>query len=174
MKNLTRYFLGLLAIFLLVACQQSDSTKIANPILPAQNQVGLIATLTPLPTSLPSPTPTLTSTRLPTATATSVIPTSTASPVPTSLPTPTIEARQPITFTALSMADEWVGWAVTPANHIVRTTDSGLTWKDVTPKNLAAENFSSFFLNPEFDSAYRRTVGSGGRPLSMQACRRVV
>jgi photosystem II stability/assembly factor-like uncharacterized protein len=154
MKNSIYLLLGLVLIFLLVACQQSTPTEIVTPTPLAQNQNGLPVTLTREPTLQPALTPTPTSTYQPTAIVTRVMLTPTASLVPTTLLTPMVEAGQLITLTILSMANESVGWAIDSANHIVRTTDSGLTWTDVTPINLAASNISGFFLNAQSAWAY--------------------
>jgi photosystem II stability/assembly factor-like uncharacterized protein len=162
MKILIRHLLALAAIFLLVACQHTTPTEMGNPVPPTQNQIGFTATLTQEPTLFPSPTQTFTPTSRPVATATRPVPSPTASPVPTALPTSTaspvpvlpptatIEASQPITFTAFSMADDSVGWAVDEAfRHVFRTTDSGLFWIEVTPKNLVGHIINVYFQNAQ-------------------------
>jgi photosystem II stability/assembly factor-like uncharacterized protein len=73
-------------------------------------------------------------------------PTSTEAPSPTPLPpteTPArtdipnrLSAGQPFTITRLSMFDATTGWAVgqdqAEAGHVLRTTDGGINWQDVT------------------------------------------
>jgi photosystem II stability/assembly factor-like uncharacterized protein len=154
MKKLTYPLLVLVMVFLLIACQQSTPTMIESPTSSNQNQLGSTVVFTQEPALQSSLTPIPTSTYQPTATVTRAAPTPTASPVPTMLPTPTVEVGQPITLTTLSMSDESVGWAFDTANHIVRTTDSGLTWADVTPVNLTAGYIGGFFLNAQSAWAY--------------------
>lgn len=149
MKKLVYLSLGLGITFLLIACAQANSSEIVYSTPIAQNPTGSNVTITPEPTSTPSPTPTVTSTSLPTATATRATPTPTASPTAKILPTPTIEAGLPITLTTLNMVDNSVGWAVDASHRIVRTSDSGLTWTDVTPKNITPNSSNSFFLNAQ-------------------------
>ncbi len=95
----------------------------------------------------------------PTATATTRAEASTPSPAPTDAPatrtpeaaTPTLEAAaenivhlEPgtaITLTALEMLDATTGWGIggtgSLGDHVLRTTDGGLTWADVTPPEPA-------------------------------------
>lgn len=96
---------------------------------------------TPSPTATPSPSATLTVS--PTATATP----SPAPPPPTvQLPEATSSAPpivplspgQALTITSIWMADASQGWGVggeaaDSTDHILRTSDGGLTWLDVTP-----------------------------------------
>ena len=77
------------------------------------------------------------------------IPTATAAPEPTQAPLPTLQAGQPITLTSLHMVDAAVGWGSESTGHIVRTTDGGQTWTDVTPPNLPVDVFGSFFLDAQ-------------------------
>jgi len=67
---------------------------------------------------------------------------------PTPAPIPTLGAGQSITFTDLQMINASVGWGSDSNGHIVRTTNGGRSWKDVTPPNLPA-NYGSFFLDAQ-------------------------
>src|SRR5574341_277921 len=58
---------------------------------------------------------------------------------PASNPIAHLTAGQPVTVTAVHMLDANTGWAVAaggtgdPDDHLLRTTDGGATWRDVTP-----------------------------------------
>ena len=100
----------------------------------------------PTPTATP-PTPTLTS-RPPTLTplsTTALRPTLTSTFTQT--PTP---AGELFYLTALDMVSLSVGWALTPTT-VLRTTDGGATWVDVTPEDWddSMVPTSGFFHNAE-------------------------
>lgn len=78
-------------------------------------------------TSTPTPTPSSTPTHTPAAT------TDTLS-IPTRTPLPTLEPGRPITITTLYMIDTASGWAIESGDHLLRTTDAGNTWQEVTPQ----------------------------------------
>ncbi len=94
-------------------------------------------------TPLPSPTarstpsgmlssqPTNTLTFTPPRTSRPVPPSATAESTPTPLPAPA--SGQPITPAKITMIDRLTGWAGTIDDHLLRTTDGGKTWLDVTP-----------------------------------------
>ena len=46
---------------------------------------------------------------------------------------PTLTPGEPITLSKLRMITENIGWGMDDADHILRTTDGGKTWKDVSP-----------------------------------------
>ncbi len=72
-------------------------------------------------------------------------------PTPTPTPIPTLQAGQSITIFDLQMVNASVGWGLDSDGHIVRTTDGGQSWTDVTPPNSPA-GFSSgncFFLDAQ-------------------------
>jgi photosystem II stability/assembly factor-like uncharacterized protein len=52
-------------------------------------------------------------------------------------PTWTAISGRPVLLFSIHMLDHNTGWAETITGHIVRTTDGGITWKDVTPKFVA-------------------------------------
>jgi len=81
---------------------------------------------------LPSPTPTirLSHTDTPTPPVTP--------PAPEGDPLPHLSAGTPVDILSVNMLDDTHGWAVGRAegdlnDHILRTTDGGATWRDVTP-----------------------------------------
>lgn len=86
------------------------------------------ATATPAPTGAPTPTP---------------VPTR----VPTPTPAPPAGVYQPIS--ALWMSDATTGWARTTTQRILRTTDGGKTWQDITPSYPAG---STSEVPPAFTS----------------------
>ena len=98
-------------------------------------------TLTPLPTGsatlVASLTPSQASTRSPSRTPVPYIPASTTTPLPA------LQAGQPLTLTSLRMIDLRTGWATEASGHILRTTDGGSSWRDVTPPDgiYQAANF---------------------------------
>ena len=111
---------GLIILISLISC----SSPSAN--LPATT------TLTPIPpteTVLPSATP-----MPPTETPTSLPPTPTITPIN---PIQHFPAGQAFTVTSIHMIDANLGWAIgglpDPGDHVLTTSDGGLTWKDVTP-----------------------------------------
>ena len=69
-------------------------------------------------------------------------------PTPTPASLPTLQPGQSISFTNLQMINASVGWGSDSNGHIMRTTDGGRSWMDVTPPNLPAE-YGSFFLDPQ-------------------------
>jgi photosystem II stability/assembly factor-like uncharacterized protein len=83
-----------------------------------------------------------------------------------------LAAGQPVTVTAIHMLDAATGWAVAaggagdPDDHLLRTTDGGATWRDVTPpenNDPAAplgKGATTFFLdaNTAWAAYYDRTA----------------
>lgn len=49
----------------------------------------------------------------------------------------------------LKMTDEINGWAWSDANRLLRTTDGGANWSDITPANPNIDPFGSFFLDAQ-------------------------
>jgi photosystem II stability/assembly factor-like uncharacterized protein len=110
-----------------------------------------LAATQPLPTRAPTLTPSpVPPTRAPTQTPLSSSPSpvpSTATPAagstpetggPAVNPIVPLAAGQPVTVTAIHMLDATTGWAVgqamgDPDDHVLRTSDGGVTWHDVTP-----------------------------------------
>ena len=112
--------LGLIILISLGSCSSPSSN------LPATT------TLTPIPpteTVLPSATP-----MPPTETPTSIPPTPTPTPIN---PIQHFPTGQEFTVTSIHMIDTNIGWAIgglpDPGDHVLITSDGGLTWKDVTP-----------------------------------------
>ena len=71
---------------------------------------------------------------------------------PTPAATPSFQAEQSVTLTGLQMIDTSVGWGfdliLGSAGHILRTTDGGRSWMDVTPPNLPL-TAGTFFLDAQ-------------------------
>jgi photosystem II stability/assembly factor-like uncharacterized protein len=105
-------------------------------------------TSTPYPTYTPYPTPVATDTPTATpipapATPTPVPPTPTtaATLAPEAMPIPPLTPGQPVTITYIHMLDAAIGWAIggetEVGDHVLRTSDGGHTWADITPPELA-------------------------------------
>jgi photosystem II stability/assembly factor-like uncharacterized protein len=67
----------------------------------------------------------------PAPTSVDVHPTAVSPSTPTSLPAPTTD--ESFTLTTLYMMDAITGWGIESTNDVVRSTDGGATWQDVTP-----------------------------------------
>ncbi len=89
--------------------------------LPPATPTQIPPTASPLPKSSPTP---------------QVLPSPTA-PLPDGTPLPSLAAGQPVTLTYIHMIDVLIGWGVgyqvEGEDHILRTTDGGATWLDVSP-----------------------------------------
>src|SRR5574342_147319 len=84
----------------------------------------------PLPARTPLPGP---GTVLAGATATA-----TATPAPSGKPLPRLAAGEALTMTTINMLDETAGWGIghgtsDPHDHVLRPSDGGSTWQDVSP-----------------------------------------
>jgi photosystem II stability/assembly factor-like uncharacterized protein len=77
-------------------------------------------------------------------------------------PIPTFQAGQSITISDLQMIDTSVGWGLDSTGHIVRTTDGGRSWLDVTPPNLPVESYGSFFLDAQSAWTYVKNYPQDG------------
>lgn len=55
-----------------------------------------------------------------------------------------LEEGRTVKFSSLHLQDATAGWGLEIAGHIVRTTDGGTTWQDVTPPN-GIYNATTFF-----------------------------
>ena len=98
-------------------------------------------TATQPPVALASPQPP------PTQTLTQPEPTATLPAAAT--PTEGVPTAEPITLTALQMEDAQHGWGIESAGRVVKTTDGGGLWWDVTPLQGKFERHSLFALNPQ-------------------------
>ena len=117
----------MLILFILAGCSTSvpviPASSTPSPIPPTQ-------TVPPSATPIP-PTVTPTSTPLP--------------PTPTATPVNAIQhfpSGQEFTVTSINMMDANVGWATggleNVGDHVLRTSDGGTTWADLTPPEEAA------------------------------------
>ncbi len=84
-----------------------------------------------------------------------------------------LTAGQPVTVTTVHMLDANTGWAVAaggigdPDDHLLRTTDGGATWRDVTPPENTdpaaplGKGATAFFLdaNTAWAAYYDRAIG---------------
>ena len=105
-------------------------------ILPPMTALPPTATATLLPDSTPTPTP---APLTPTATAL-------AAPTPTASPAP---KDQSLTLTAIQMQDGRRGWGVEASGRILKTSDGGGLWKDVSPTRATFDRHSLFAFNNE-------------------------
>ena len=91
-----------------------------------------------------------------------VRPTSTATPELTQTPFPSLQVGKSITLTSLKMINATNGWGLEIAGHIVRSTDGGQSWSDVTPSNRPGDAFGSFFLDAQSAWVYDSNNPSRG------------
>ncbi|HXZ05667.1 MAG TPA: hypothetical protein VEH81_12600, partial [Ktedonobacteraceae bacterium] len=91
-----------------------------------------IVQLTNQPATHPAPTPKVTTTPKPGVTTTPA-PVTTPTPAPsiTTSPKPPVASYQPLN--AIWMINATTGWARTTTQRILRTSDGGTSWQDVTP-----------------------------------------
>jgi photosystem II stability/assembly factor-like uncharacterized protein len=106
-----------LSMFILVAC--SNHGEVVLLPSPTHTQVPL-AKPKSTPTIVPNPSATMDVHQIDT-------------PWPTATSFATFEAGQTISITNLQMFDKTTGWAIEATGHIVRTTDGGDNWGNVTP-----------------------------------------
>ena len=59
------------------------------------------------------------------------------------LPLPILSPGQPVTISYINMIDAIIGWAIggeqDPGDRLLRTRDGGLTWQDISPPYLSAD-----------------------------------
>lgn len=125
-----RLLAWLLMAALLAGCGQLETSFPYGPTTPIVLEASATVSVTPIPVEL-TPTP------LPTQP-----PSETPAPIP-SQASPTqdviahLDVGQAVTIVRLDMLDEQNGWAqgglAGETEHILRTTNGGLTWQDVTP-----------------------------------------
>src|SRR5512135_2573596 len=139
-------------------------TGTAAPTLPP------VITATSAPTQAPTAAPTVAPTTAPTQEPTEA-PTATAFPGAI----PHLASGSSVTVTQVDMLSTTTGWAVVmnttldPANeHILRTTDGGKTWQDVTPPQKAGtgntDNGPAQKAAPLFRDSQRAWVGFAPQP----------
>jgi photosystem II stability/assembly factor-like uncharacterized protein len=75
------------------------------------------------------------------------IPTATITTAPA--PTETELAAEPITLRAIQMSDNLNGWGVEAGGRIIKTSDGGGLWRDVTPFQVSFGDRSLFAFNRE-------------------------
>lgn len=114
--------------------------------------------------SQPEPTAVMPTVESPTAEPTAIPPTEEPTLEPTVTPTPVtpiahLPVNTEVVITSIQMLDASTGWGIGQAksaypggdDHILRTADGGLTWKDITPpQGIAAEQTQSataFFMD---------------------------
>ncbi len=94
---------------------------------------------TPTQTPAPSATPASVA-----STATASVPAAPEATFAANLP---IAAGQPITLTFLQMIASSSGWGIESTGHIVRTSDSGGSWQDITPPQGTFDRSGFFALD---------------------------
>lgn len=87
---------------------------------------------------------------------------------------PRLAAGQPLTLTVIDMLTLSEGWAIGSApgdanDHVLRTTDGGLTWRDVSPPEPAAAAASSRAAVGEFRDSLAGWVTYYARDVSTEA-----
>ena len=127
---------------------------------------------TPVPTPIPSPTPTRL--LLPAEAPSVKTPTPTRTPPPVYTPTPLTPTlsppAQPLVIRSIRMVDPDTGWAVGEIGtdgvaHILRTTDGGETWRDVSPESLNVHEANTEFLDAEAAWVWELHGGGAWRTL---------
>lgn len=113
-------------IFILSACSSSqihaETTPLISNALP-------VFTLTSPATSSPQPSNTpLSTVTPPSSSVTAGMPS-----WPTQTALPKIQAGKSFVLSQIDMIDENAGWGHEATGHLLRTTDGGATWRDVTP-----------------------------------------
>ncbi|MGC1376176.1 MAG: hypothetical protein WA821_08140 [Anaerolineales bacterium] len=124
------------ALLLLLACGVPTAvTETVAPSTPTVEQAAPTSTQTE--TIPPTDTPALS----PTDTPAPVEPPTAPAPTPGGPPISHLPAGQAIKITFIHMLDATQGWAIGGLNgnsdHVFRTADGGLTWKDLTPPEPA-------------------------------------
>jgi photosystem II stability/assembly factor-like uncharacterized protein len=125
-------------------------------LLASCNMPGIGTGPTPLPSAATS-TPQTVPTMEPSSTPTEIVPTITLTPIPqpTGTPIAHLSAGTGFDITWISMSSLTVGWSLGgvsgASDHVFRTADGGLTWRDVTPPQPAnvgmAQAASGYFLD---------------------------
>ena len=124
---MNKLIIVILLVFL-IACspaQISAEVVLSSPSALPSLASSPIAT----PSGLPFVTNTPTNTQTPISTNSSTK----ASTWTTLTPLPPIQPGQPFVLSKLDMLDEHNGWGIETTGHLLRTTDGGSSWKDVTP-----------------------------------------
>ncbi len=118
----------------------------------AQGNIQPMATPSPPPNAFVSDTPTV----LATATRTSILPTETPNlltgtphPSPTPRRNTPLESGTGILLTSIQMFDSQAGWGFDSDYHILRTSNGGKTWQDVTPPSGHYSSSGFFALDAE-------------------------
>lgn len=135
----------LLSIVILSACAQH--IEVVSLPSPTNTQVPLAKTQ-PTPTYQPNPSATMEVHQIDT-------------PSPTAPPISTLEAGQYIPITHLQMFNSTAGWAIDATGHIVRTTDGGDSWGNVTPPQGSYTDGGFFALDDVTSWATPRQGGCG-------------
>jgi photosystem II stability/assembly factor-like uncharacterized protein len=160
------FVLLLFSLLLLASCQDSPGTPdqpetvSTQSITPTKEFIersptptegeDLTATLTLQPSDTPTLTPTFTNTPFVTT-----VPTT-----PTFQPLPALSPGQQVTISYIDMIDPSDGWAIggvqETSDRLMRTSDGGLTWKEVTPPyqyvsdNVTENLKGAFFLDDSY------------------------
>ena len=142
-------FFPLTLVFLLVACSALQSAGGTHPPAVGETPTSVASTSTPFPSvtfatspserGLPSVMPSLISTQ------TFIVPT----PWPTATLLAPLQAGETLSMATLYMMDAVNGWGIESRGYVLRTTDGGQTWKDVTPSQGIFIKGGFFALNAD-------------------------
>ncbi len=151
--------LYLIGVLFLAGCLGLPGTADQPDQVPADTSAPTEVRLVRTPIKTEGETPTVQSKETSTATpAASDSPVGTpVSTIPSFLPLPALSPDQPVTISYVDMIDAANGWAIggeqDPGDRLLRTRDGGLTWQEVTPPYLSADENSpgklknAFFLD---------------------------
>jgi photosystem II stability/assembly factor-like uncharacterized protein len=88
---------------------------------------------------------------------------------PEPLTNSSLKQGQPVRLARLQMLDSSDGWGLETTGHIVRTTDGGSTWQDVTPPNGRYDGSNFFVLDSDHAWAVDGVQTTCG-PAEMAGC----
>jgi photosystem II stability/assembly factor-like uncharacterized protein len=132
MKKINLLTLMLISVLVFSGCTLKNSAN-ENKAIPTEISVDLTAQ-----PNILSPSPTVEIIR----------PTSTATPDPAILEK--FRPNQELTLSYIDMKVDEIGWGISENHHVLRTTDGGDTWRDVTPPeptDAYAKEARTFFLD---------------------------
>ncbi|HMD90619.1 MAG TPA: YCF48-related protein [Anaerolineaceae bacterium] len=139
----------ILIIFSLVSASCIILPAPAPTVIPPTAAVLSTSSMSPTASAAPSisPSATLEQTPAPSASPESTV--TAPAPQASFAPLSPIAAGTPVTLTFLQMIDRTSGWGIESTGHIVRTTNGGRAWQDVTPPQGAYIHSGFFALDSD-------------------------